>query len=77
MTSTSVVRIHRVFQDAVEELERAPGERKAEAAARLNVAMRRLYDFVASVKVPADAGLTDNLASGRDILSCEWELTSP
>ena len=46
------VRIRREFQTALDELERASDERKADAIARLNHATRRLYDFLAYGKLP-------------------------
>ena len=42
------------MQAACDELERACDKEKASAAARLNPAMRRLYDFVGHGKIPQD-----------------------
>lgn len=50
-------RIRKEFRAAFDELERAPEKEKAEAAARLNRAVRRLYDFVGSSKMPQDLPL--------------------
>ena len=47
-------RIRQDFQAAFDELEQACDEEKASAAARLNRAIRRLYDFVGYGKVPQD-----------------------
>lgn len=47
-------RIRTDFQMAFDELERAPESNKAEANEQLNRAMRRLYDFVAYGRMPAD-----------------------
>jgi hypothetical protein len=49
--------IRREFRAAFEELERAEEKQKADAAARLNRAVRRLYDFIGSGKVPQDFSL--------------------
>jgi hypothetical protein len=46
--------IHKEFQDAFDELERASGQEKVDATARLNLAVRRLFDFVGYGKVPTD-----------------------
>ena len=46
--------ISKDFQAAFNEHELASGNQKAEAAARLNRALRRLYDFVGHGKMPAD-----------------------
>ena len=47
-------KIRKEFRAAFDELERAPEEEKAQAAARLNLAVRRLYDFVESGKLPRE-----------------------
>jgi len=47
-------RIRQEFQAAFDELERACDKEKAGAAAHLNRAMRRLYDFVGHGEVPQD-----------------------
>jgi len=44
--------LRREFEAAFHELERAPDREKSGATARLNRAMRRLYDFVGHGKVP-------------------------
>jgi hypothetical protein len=44
--------IHKEFQDAFDELERA--SEKVDAAARLNRVVRRLFDFVGYGKMPTD-----------------------
>jgi hypothetical protein len=44
--------IHKKFQDAFDELERASGQEKVDATARLNRAVRGLFDFVGYGKVP-------------------------
>jgi len=49
--------IHKEFQDAFDALERASGQGKVEATARLNRAVRRLFDFVGYGKVPTDSQL--------------------
>ena len=46
--------IHKEFQDAFDELERVSGKEKTDATARLNRAVRRLFDFVGYGKVPRD-----------------------
>ena len=46
--------IHKEFQDAFDALERASGQGQVEATARLNRAVRRLFDFVGYGKVPTD-----------------------
>jgi hypothetical protein len=46
--------IHKEFQGAFDELERASGQEKIEAAGRLNRAVRKLYDFVGYGKMPHD-----------------------
>jgi len=55
--------IRKDFQAAFDEHERAPGNQKADAAVRLNRAMRRLYDFVGYGKVPPDLDFTSSGAS--------------
>lgn len=47
-------RIRTEFRAAINDMERASGKDKADATARLNRAMRRLYDFVGYGKVPVD-----------------------
>jgi hypothetical protein len=47
--------IREEFQAAFEELERASGEKRAEASERLNRATRRLYDFVGNRKLRDDS----------------------
>jgi hypothetical protein len=46
--------VHREFQDAFGELERASWQEKVDATARLNRAVRRLFDFVGYGKVSQD-----------------------
>jgi hypothetical protein len=46
--------IHKDFQDAFDELERASGQEKVDATARLNRVVRRLFDLVGYGKVPQD-----------------------
>jgi hypothetical protein len=46
--------IHKEFQAAFAELERASGQEKVDATTRLNRAVRRLFDFVGYGKVPQD-----------------------
>jgi hypothetical protein len=46
--------IRKEFQAAFDEMERAAGNQKVLAAARLKVAMRRLYDFGGHGKTPQD-----------------------
>ena len=46
--------IHKEFRDAFDELERASGQQRIDAAARLNRAVRRLFDFVGYGKMPMD-----------------------
>jgi hypothetical protein len=46
--------IHEEFQTAFDELERASGQEKVNATARLNLAVRRLFDFVGYGKLPKD-----------------------
>lgn len=46
--------IHEEFRAAFDELERASGREKIDAAVRLNRAVRRLYDFVGYDKVSQD-----------------------
>lgn len=46
--------IRREFRSASDELERASGDYKADAAARLNHAIRKLYDFVGYGRVSTD-----------------------
>ena len=45
--------VHDEFLIALDEFERAPATEKAGAAVRLNLAVRRLYDFVGHGKLPA------------------------
>jgi hypothetical protein len=40
------------FRAALEEVEESPGDKKAKATERLNLATRRLYDFVRNRKMP-------------------------
>ena len=47
-------RVRKEFRVALDEAERASGNEKADAAARLRRAMRRLYDFVGCGTVPQD-----------------------
>jgi hypothetical protein len=49
--------VHKEFRDAFDELERASGREKVDATARLNRAVRRLFDFVGYGKVPRDVQL--------------------
>jgi hypothetical protein len=49
--------IRKEFRAAFDELEHAQEKEKADAGARLNRAVRRLYDFVGSGKVPQDLPL--------------------
>jgi hypothetical protein len=49
--------IHKEFQDAFDEFERASGHAKVAATARLNRAVRRLFDFVGYGRVPTDSQL--------------------
>ena len=44
--------IHKEFQAAFDEFERASGQAKVTATSRLNRAVRRLFDFVGYGKVP-------------------------
>jgi hypothetical protein len=46
--------VHKEFRAAFDELERASGQEKIDAAARLNRAVRRLFDFVGYGVVPRD-----------------------
>jgi hypothetical protein len=46
--------VHKEFRAAFDELERASAKEKEAAAARLNRAVRRLYDFVGYGKVPQE-----------------------
>jgi hypothetical protein len=46
--------IHKEFQDAFDELERASRHHRIDAVARLNRAVRRLFDFVGYGKMPMD-----------------------
>jgi hypothetical protein len=46
--------IHKEFQDAFDGLERASRQERLDATARLNRAVRRLFDFVGYGKVPTD-----------------------
>ena len=46
--------IHKEFQAAFDELERASEQEKINATARLNWAVRRLFDFVGYGRVPMD-----------------------
>jgi hypothetical protein len=46
--------VRKEFRAAFEALQRAPEKEKAEAAARLNRAVRILYDFVGWGKVPRE-----------------------
>jgi hypothetical protein len=46
--------IHKEFQDAFDALERASGQEQVDAIARLNRAVRKLYDFVGYGKMPHD-----------------------
>ncbi|HEY1241862.1 MAG TPA: hypothetical protein VGF16_14970 [Bryobacteraceae bacterium] len=49
--------IRKEFRAALNEMERASGNQKADAAARLSRAMRRLYDLVGYGKTPPDLNL--------------------
>ena len=46
--------IHKEFQDAFDGLERASGQEQVDATARLNRAVRRLFDFVGYGKMWTD-----------------------
>jgi hypothetical protein len=46
--------VHNEFRAAFDELERASGKEKEAAAARLNRAVRRSYNFVGYGKVPEE-----------------------
>jgi hypothetical protein len=46
--------IHKEFRDAFDELERASGQQRIDAVARLNRAVRKLFDFVGYGKMPMD-----------------------
>jgi hypothetical protein len=50
-------RIDKEFQAAFDELQRASGQEKVDATARLNRAVRALFDFVGYGKVPTDSQL--------------------